>query len=323
MKDVKTIKKVSLTFDELIKCENVPSNRCGYLTKEDAFKNGFSEADWIKFESRAKKLKKTIETKGFSKASFFVLAKDFNDIIYILDGQGRRKALSMISEKNDMSNMAFICDMYVNPMTLSEMSALIKDMNTGNTNWQSKDIRRSDALFSNDEDVIAAWCYTKEMQEKYGLCDYIVNLLTYGERASHQRKDGIIFSRKDYASTKDVFTEAYLTVIDQLSSTKDKNGNDIKHPSKVIKKIKGTNFAISFVSCLRRIIKGHNNNIEESKSDIDYFVEKLIAAGKGDKDYVYQFVKCDGKDKFVVWEKVRKHCRRRSIVDTFCQAYNN
>lgn len=323
MKTDTTMQKVIITFDELMKCASVPSNRCGYLTQKEALENGFSEVEWNQFLSRATKLKKTIEEKGFSKASFFVLAKDHNGTIYILDGQGRRKALNMMSEKKDMSNMEFLSDIYVNPLTLGEMSELIKDINTGNTNWKSKDIRRSDALCSNDEEVKKAWYYTKRMSEEYGLGDYVINLLTYGEQASQQRKKGTTLSTKNYAITKDIFTDAYLKVILNLSYTKDKNGNDVNLPLYVQKKIRNTNFAISFVSCLRSIIKEHNGNIEESIHDINYFTDKLIDAGKGDADYVLQFVKCDAKDKDVLWKKISKYCKRISIINALCKTYNS
>lgn len=315
MKDVTTIKKVSLTFNELMNCASVPTNRCGYLTEKEAMENGFSMTEWNKFISRAKKLKKTIEEKGFSKASFFVLAQNDKGVIYILDGQGRRKALEMMSVKYNMAESEFICDMYVNPMSLTEMSELIKDMNTGNTNWQTKDIRRSDALSSDNEEVIKAWIYVKQLAEKYNLVDYVANLLTFGEKASQQRKKGLTLTTQDYATTKNVFTDAYLRVIMNLSYIIDKNGNEIEHPTYIQQKIRNCNFAISFVACLRNIVKEHNGNINESINDINYFVDKLIDAGKGDGQFVTQFVKCDKKDKYVVADKVRKYCKRTSIVN--------
>lgn len=323
MKNVNSIKKVSVTFAELLSFASVPTNRCGYLNEVDALNNGFSQIEWDRFITRAKKLKKTIIEKGFSKASFFVLAQDENGVIYILDGQGRRKALQMISEKNYMGNMEFICDMYVNPMSLSDMSDLIKDMNTGNTNWQSKDIRRSDALCSDNEDVREAWEYTKNMSEKYGLPDYTINLLTFGEKASQQRNKGLKLTTKDYASTKEVFTNAYINVIENLSNTFNNKGEVIPHTDKVRRKIRNTNFAISFNSCLRSIVKLHNGDIQEAENDIEYFVNKLIEAGSGDGNYVTQFVKCEKKDKYVVAEKVRKYCKKITIVNALYKTNSN
>lgn len=319
MKDVTNIKKVSLTFDELMNCASVPTNRCGYLNESEALSNGFSATDWSKFITRAKKLKKTIEDKGFSKASFFVLAKDENDTIYILDGQGRRKALQMISENpnNHMENLEFICDMYTNPMSIMEMSILIKDMNTGNTNWQTKDIRRSDAVMSDDEEVKIAYAYTKKLMEDNELNDYVVNLLTFGECASHQRGKGTTLSTRNYAITKEVFTEAYLRVVTNASYKVDKSGNSIERAKQVRQKIRNTNFAISFVSCLRNIVKYYNSNIDNAKDDIMYFVDMIIDDCENtDDNYIVQFFKCYDKHMGVVAEKMRPHFRgkcRKSI----------
>jgi hypothetical protein len=323
MKEVNTIKKVSVSFDELLSFASVPTNRCGYLNEVEALNNGFSQVEWDRFISRAKKLKKTIIEKGFSKASFFVLAQDEKGVIYILDGQGRRKALQMISEKKYMGNMEFICDMYVNPMSISDMSNLIKDMNTGNTNWQSKDIRRSDALCSDNEDVKTAWEYTKKMAEKYELTDYTINLLTFGEKASQQRTKGLKLTTKDYATTKEIFTNAYINVIENLSNTFNYKGDVIPHNKEVRKKIRNTNFAISFVSCLRSIVKIHDGDIQESENDIEYFVNKIIEAGSGDGNYVSQFVKCEKKDKHIVADKVRKYCKKITIVNALYKTNNN
>ena len=322
MKIVENITKVSLTYHELINCLSVDTNRCGYLKKEEALNNGFSEADWDKFVKRAKKLKKVIKTKGFSRASFFVLAKDEKGNLYLLDGQGRRKALELMQteDKVDFSNWEFVCDLYNEPMSKQEMSKLIIDLNTGNTNWQTKDLRRSNALSTDDEEVKIAYNYTKRMMDQYELGDYIVNLFTYGEKASHQR-NGVSdsFSTKDYATTKEVFTEAYLKFVVNASYKKDKDGNDVERCSTVRKKIRNVNFAISFNSCLRGIVKSHDNNIEEAKDDISYFVDKLLDASNGDDAYMKQFVTCDKKDKEVVANKVKAYCRRKTV----CMALYN
>ena len=314
MKEVANIKKVSLTFNELMNCKSVPTNRCGFLSEKEALANGFSSVDWDKFVSRAKKLKKTILSQGFSKASFFVLAKDENNDIYILDGQGRRKALSLINENNNIAHWEFVCDLYTEPMSLLEMSRLIKDMNTVNTNWQTKDVRRSDAITSDDEEVKIAYAYTKQIMDDYELGDYIVNLLTFGECASHQRKNNISLSTRHYAITKGLFTDAYLRLVTSLSYTIDKNGNEVEHTKSVKKAIRNTNFAISFVSCLRSIVEIHKGNIADATEDVNYFVDKLIEMGKGNGAYVADFVKCIDKKKEVVANKVRSRCRKATIA---------
>ena len=317
MKTINNIIKVSLSYTELMNCFSVDTNRCGYLTKADALNNGFSESDWNKYISRAQKLKKTIIKKGFSKASFFILAKDNENNIYLLDGQGRRKAIHLMNEEGyDVSSWIFVCDLYIEPMSKEEMSKLIIDLNTGSTNWQTKDIRRSNALSTDDEDIKEAYKYTKKLSDKYEINDYIVNLFTFGEKASHQRNGCYeAFSTKNYAITKDVFTESYIKFIVNASYKKDKDGNDVERTKEVRKKIRNTNFAISFNSCLRNIVKYHNNNVDQAKEDIMYFTDRLIEACKGDDEYVKQFVKCDKKDKEIVANKIRQFCRKRTICD--------
>lgn len=85
MKEITSIKKVSLTYDELMGLLNLKANRCGYLKEEDAINNGFSEKDWNSFISRANNMRKKIKKEGFSKASFFVIAKDSDGNLYLLD----------------------------------------------------------------------------------------------------------------------------------------------------------------------------------------------------------------------------------------------
>lgn len=316
MKTINEIQKVSLTYSELINCNSVDTNRCGYLKKEEALKNGFSEVDWNNFLSRAKKLKKIIKTNGFSKASCFVLAKNDEGKLYLLDGQGRRKALELMSTEDgiDLSSWEFVCDLYSEPMTQEEMSKLIKDLNIGNTNWQTKDIRRSDAISSDDVEVKTAYKYTKDLMDKYQLSDYIVCLFTYGEKASHQRNSSSHpYSTKDYVSTKSIFTEAYLRFICGASVRVDKDGNLVPRSKSVMRKIRNTNFAISFNSCLRRIVEQHERKVEMAKDDIMYFVEKLLDASSGDDEFMKQFVTCEAKDKHVVANKVKKYCKKDSV----------
>ena len=311
MREISGVKKVGLTYDELMKVHCVLQNRLGYLSKKEALENGFSEADWDKFLSRAKKLKKTILAKGFSKTSCFVLAKNENGDLYILDGQGRRMALKLIhEEEHKILDDVFVCDLYTEPMTEQEMSKYIIDMNTGNTNWRTQDIRRCDAMSSDDEEVKKAYAYTKKLMDDLEIGDYNACLFTYGEKASHQKIESLTLSTRNYAVTREIFTEAYKKFIVNLSYKKDKNGNDIERPQNVKKSIRNVAFAISFNSCLRSIVRAHNNDVNEAKDDIMHFVDVLLKAANGDDAYVKQFVKCSKKDKEVVANKVKSYLSR-------------
>ena len=318
MKTITTISNVSLTYADLMKCHSVGTNRCGYLNKETALQNGFSELDWDKFIKRAKKLCKTIQKDGFSRASFFVLAKDFDGNIHLLDGQRRRMALKMLNEEEhfDFSTWEFVGILFNDPMTKKEMGQLVIELNTGNTNWQTKDIRRSNAISADDEEVRIAYQYAKDFQDKYELGDYVANLFVFGEKASHQRATKTDpFSTRDYSPYKDVFMEAYAKFVENASYGKDKNGNDIERSSVVKKAIRNSNFAISFNSCLRSIVKYNDGNVEKAKDDIMYFVDRLLDSCNGDDAYVKQFVKCAKKDKEIVADKARHGSRmRRSVL---------
>lgn len=315
MKEIDSIKKVSLTYNELMNVLNVKSNRCGYLKKDEAMANGFSEADWNRFISRAKKMKKTITEQGFSKASFFVLAKDSEGNIYLLDGQGRRMALKMMhdDDKKDFSEWEFVCDLYVDPKTDDEMNELIKEMNTGNTNWQTKDIRRSDVLAANNESVTEAYETVKKLEDEYGICNYAANLFTFGEKASHMRSKGTKpLSTSDYAITKDVFTAAYLKFIVNASYKKDKDGNDIERSKNTQNKLRSANLATALNTCMRKIVKSHNNILEDSIDDIDYFIDKMLIAFDGDDAYVNQLSKCDTNYDSLA-SKVKRYVGRKTV----------
>lgn len=300
---------VTMSYDEIVNSLNVKTNRCGYITKEEAEKNGFTVKEWNKFVARAKRLKKIIKDKGFSRASFFVFAKDKDNNLYILDGQGRRMALKLLETEEgfDMSNMTFECVLYVNPMTIAEMSKLIIDLNTGNSNWLTKDVRRSDVIASNNESVKKAYFEVEELKSKYDMRDYVANLLTYGEKASHQRTSkSEPLSTSDYAITKKVFTDAYVKLITSASMKYDKDGNIVERPKNVRNKIRNVNFAISFNSCLRSLVKYHNNDVNEAKNDINKFVNSIIKEASGSDAWVEQFFYCAKSDKNEVLVKMKR-----------------
>lgn len=318
MKTITNITKVALSYDELMSVNCIPSNRCGYLTKEDALANGFSETDYGKFVKRAEKIKKMILKKGFSKASFFILAKDKEGKLYLLDGQGRRKALHLMSSSKEMNKLEFVCDLYTEPMSFEDMTKLIIDLNSGNTNWGNKDIRRSNALASNDEEVVTAYNYTKKMADDYEIRDYMINLLTYGEKASHARSNsGDVFSTKDYVESKDVFTNAYLKFVVNASCTYDRNGNIIERTKKAKDAIRNVNLGIAIVGAFRDIVNSHNHNIEESVEDIDYLVDALLKYCDGDDNYLVSKLKCSTNKKEEFWDKVKSRIRKASIINAY------
>lgn len=311
---------VTMSYDEIVNSLNVKTNRCGYISKEEAEKNGFTAKEWDKFVARAKRLKKIIKDKGFSRASFFVFAKDNDNNLYILDGQGRRMALKLMETEDgfDMSNMTFECILYVKPMTTSEMSKLIIDLNTGNSNWLTKDVRRSDVIASDNEKVKKAYFEVEELKNKYDMRDYVANLLTYGEKASHQRTSkSEPLSTDDYAITKEVFTGAYVKLITTVSTKYDKDGNIIERPKNVQNKIRNVNFAISFNSCLRSIVKYHNNDVNAAKNDINKFVNSIIKEANGSDAWVEQFFYCAKSDKNEVLVKMKRAISSSTYKNAF------
>jgi hypothetical protein len=304
----------NISFNELMKCRNVQANRCGYLTKEEALRNEWSENDWKKFVARANKMKKLIAKNGFSKASTFWIAKDRKGDHYIIDGQGRRYALFLMQNDGvDISSWMFSCNVFKKPMTQKEMTREIISLNTGSKNWMTSEIRRSDAISSGDKKVKDAYLFTKKLCDEHGLTDYTANLLAFGEKASHQRSDYKVLSTDNYSPYREAFTAAYLRYVDTVSFKKGMDGKDIPRNAHLCRAIRGTNFAISANSCMRRIVAYHKGDVKKAEPDINYFVDALISRCNGDDDYVRQFVKCDKKDMEVVANKIRCVCRRKSV----------
>ena len=304
---------VTVDYDELMSFSNLNTNRCGNLTKEEALKNGYSEADWDAFVKRAMSLKKLIKNNGFNDKRLFSLGKSESGEIFILDGQGRRKALELLHTEDgvDFTGVEFKCNLFNCSMGKTEMTKEIIDMNIGGRNWKNKDLRRSSVLTSDDQSVIEAYNYTKKLMDDYELCDSVANLFTFGGKASHQRVRGkMAFSTADYAPYKDVFTAAYIKFVTAASQKRDKDGNLVMRNVNIRSNIRNTNFAMSYYGCLGSIVKAHGGDIEKAKNDIMYFTDRLIAACEGDDAYVKQFVKCDRKDKDVVANKVRAYCKK-------------
>ena len=320
MKEVKNIIKVSLTYNELMNCKVVNANRCGYHSRTEAIANGWSEVRWEEFVKRAKKMLKIIKENGFAKSSHFTIVKGVDGNLYILDGQGRRFALKMMHDNDgiDFSNWDFVCDYYVTPMTEEEMVKTIKSLNTGNTNWKTRELRRADALASNDEEVKKAFDVTQKLIDDYGINDYVANLLTFGERASHMRKNVEMLSTKNYSVTKDLFTNAYIKFITKASNNLiDRNGNEVTRSLSVQRKIKGVDFAISLNSCMRGIIKENTINrkidFEKAKEDIDYLINILInKVFKGDDKYILQMMHNTDKKKEFVANLVKPYLKNKT-----------
>lgn len=319
MKDINFVKKVSLTYGELMDCFNVKTNRCGYLTKEEANKNGFSDSDYEKFVSRGEKLRKVINKNGFSKTSVFTIANGEDGNFYLLDGQGRRMALKLMKEKDncDFSSWEFVCDLYVKPMTEEEMAQAIIDLNTAKTNWQNKDLRRSNVLSTNDESVKEAYFESKKLEDLYGITNYMANLLTFGEKASHAVNSAKeAFTTRDYSICKDIFTEMYVRLITSVSIKIDKDGNYVERPKKVKQSIRNVNFGIAFVGCLRKIVKqtGNISNPEMARKELSYFTDCVINACNGDDAYVMQFFKCERNNTAALSDKMRRHLKKNETI---------
>lgn len=323
MKEIVGIKKVKITYNELIHLNTIFTNRCGEITMERAKEKGYSEAEFKALETRAKKLVKIIKTKGFSKASTFAAAMGKDGKYYILDGQGRRMALKMINDSGmDISRWEFNCDLYSEPMEFSEMSNLIRDYNTGNTNWKNLEIRRCDVLSSGNEDVLTAFNYVKKLKEDYCINDYMANLLTFGEKGSHQRSNGMnAFTPSDYSETKDLFTKAYIKLIVNGSYALDKDGHSVERGKIAQAAIRNTNLGIALVAIFRSIVDLHKNDDENNRNenianDIDYIVDKILSTCcDGVDSYMKQNLKMSSKSAYELWGKIRKNIGKKKLVE--------
>ena len=323
MKEITGIKKVKITYNELINLNTIFTNRCGEITLEKAKEKGYSEMEFKTLETRAKKLVKIINAKGFSMASTFAVAIGKDGKYYILDGQGRRMALKMINDSGrDISAWEFNCDLYTEPMEFSDMSKLIRDYNTGNTNWKNSEIRRCDVLGSGNKEVLEAYNYVKKLKEDYGINDYMANLLTFGEKGSHQRSNGMnAFTPSDYSETKDLFTNAYLKLIVNASYAIDKDGNSVERSKAAQSAIRNTNLGIALVSLFRSIVDLHKNDEEINRdeniaNDIDYVVEKILSTCcDGVDSYMRQNLKMSSKSANELWGKIRKNIGKKKLIE--------
>lgn len=324
MEKVENIIMVYVTYNELMSFKNVNTNRCGYLKKEDANINGFSDKEYEKFLRRAEGIKKLIKRKGWQESSFFTICKDHDGEIYLLDGQGRRMALYLMAENkknpSDFSSWKFLCKFHINPMTKEEMSKCVVEINTGNKNWNNDELFRSYAMQTENESIIAAFNETKRIKEKLGVGSKTAKLLTFGEKASHLRSNGYdAFSEDDFVNTKDLYTNCLEKILDGLSVKYDKEGNKVKRNIETLKKIRRDNFTTCIITCFKRIVKqgGNSDNPEKSKNDLLYFADAVVRAGSGADDYVQQFTNCYKEDYTIVAQRVKKNVKNNK---TICKA---
>ena len=232
-------------------------------------------------------------------------------------------ALKMINDSGrDISAWEFNCDLYTEPMEFSDMSKLIRDYNTGNTNWKNSEIRRCDVLGSGNKEVLEAYNYVKKLKEDYGINDYMANLLTFGEKGSHQRSNGMnAFTPSDYSETKDLFTNAYLKLIVNASYAIDKDGNSVERSKAAQSAIRNTNLGIALVSLFRSIVDLHKNDEEINRdeniaNDIDYVVEKILSTCcDGVDSYMRQNLKMSSKSANELWGKIRKNIGKKKLIE--------
>ena len=317
MKEVTDFVIVIVNYDELLSFLTVPSNRCGYMTMEEAILNGFTEKDYTKFFNRSLKIRKDIKREGWRKDSFFYICKDFNGNIYLLDGQGRRMALNIIrdTQKAFVNSLDFYCVFYTKPMTMEEMQEAVIKLNTGTHNWTTDDLFRSYSIQSNDQSVINAYYETKKIKEKLGVSDKTAKLLVFGEKASHLRSSNSgPLSEKDYSTTKDLFSETLGNIFDGLSYKNDKNGNKIPRSKEIFKKIRRDNFSTALITCFKKITRQCDNDPDLTKETLKYFGEAVVRAGSGFDDFVQQFTSLPKADYSLIAQQIKKNVKNNDLI---------
>ena len=325
MKDVKSMTIKTMSFDELMNCKELNSNRCGCLNKEEALAHNYTEVDWQGLEKRAKKLKSNILKNGFREDSLFWVAKNEKGTMYILDGQGRRLAVKMIHDENKdfFGKGEFNC-VFCGEMSIEQMTEKIRNLNTGNKNWLNQDVRRCDAMSSDDEEVIKAYKHMEEVKNRLGVRDYVANLLVFGEKGSHTKANGAKqLKTSDYRVDKDVYIEAYERFLNEASYTVNRDGEKVLRGFSVRSAIRSTNFAISFVTNIRRIIKACQYDIDYAKQVINYFIDGLIRYCDCNDDFLIKDLKGFDKSASSITDRVKKHfisaksCKADKIREAF------
>lgn len=279
-----SIISVYITFDELMAANTKDTNRCGELTKENALAKGFKEKDWDSYIRRATITMKNIVQNGYSSTSLIRIVKCSDDgKLYLLDGQGRRMALKMLAAKGKRFNEIH-CLYYKNEMTSSEIDKAIKELNTGNKNWSTDNLIRSEAMEKGGDTLKAFETIEnyKESFAKHGvsISPYMAKYVFFKEKGSHIRSGNVNeLSTGSFHTFSDIYSNEYRRFVVNASYVGEK-----QRTSKAKAKISNQSFAIGIMQVFGAICdtatREYKNRTEASaviEKEIASFVDKMLA----------------------------------------------
>lgn len=245
-----------LSFSELSNLTLHKVNRCGYTSLEDAINNGFTETDYNKFISRCKITLKDIKKNGYLETSMLIIAKCKDDgLLYLIEGQGRRGAIIIGKEKNEIDVDNVPCLIYEDELTYREIGEKIRIHNTKKSNrWACADISKSGARELGG-DYEWAYNFVEQYKLRTNCCPYMANLMVYGEKHSHKRNSSLPFTQCDFREGHDLFMSLYEKFLDEFGE-KQNIKTSTRHA-----KVKRADLGImfnSFFSFLYRTCKKHS-----------------------------------------------------------------
>lgn len=250
------VKHDFINYSELCALNLHKVNRCGYVKKEDALANGFTETDYNKFINRCKKTLKDIKQNGYLETSTLIIAKCKDDgLIYLIEGQGRRGAIMIGSDKNEIDITNIPCQIYESELTYREIGEKIRIHNTKKSaRWGCADISKSGARELGG-DYEWAYNFVEQYKLRTNCGSYMANLMVYGEKHSHKRNSSLPFTQCDFREGYELFMSLYERYLNEFGD-KQNMSHSTRHAN-----VKRTDIGIifnSFFSFLYRSCKKHS-----------------------------------------------------------------
>ena len=203
----------TLSVSELKNLKLHTNNRCGEVEREKALKN-YTDFQYESFIKRCHVTLKEIKKKGYNPTSHLIIAKCSEDNqYYLIEGQGRRGAIILGIENNEINVSDIPCMIFDNPMTYEQIGEEIIKHNTQKSQnpWKSNDIAFSKARHYGGE-IEEAFKFQVKYQERLSMINkpYMARLMLYGgNKASHLRDNDCGFTMEDFRADYELFMDIY------------------------------------------------------------------------------------------------------------------
>lgn len=283
-----------LSYQELCDLKLHVINRCGEVNKDIALKN-YSEYQYESFIKRCNITLKDIKKRGYNPTSHLIVAKCSDDNkYYLIEGQGRRGAIIIGTNKGDFTINEIPCMIFSNPMTYDEIGKEIIRHNTQKSQnpWKSNDIAFSSAKQFGGA-IEDAYRFEMEYRERLSTPNksYNARLMIYGtSKCSHLRDKECYMTMDDFRKDYKLFMDIYEYYVNNFGRKEKRNHFKSK--------IRTQSFAIIYESFFNKLYKLLNEkNLdpyiflpkvnkafceESTKISIDDFND-LLSLNKNDK----------------------------------------